>query len=108
MNPKNISAWNMKGLMNIIQHGPLSTLDKQIEDSKSSKIKTKNEMKNATKVIFENVAQLGIGHIDLEDIERLMGEDEAWKTMSLFEKGSESKRISKAAVKNWVVNTFRE
>ncbi|GLT62303.1 hypothetical protein SLA2020_349510 [Shorea laevis] len=98
----------MKGLMNIIRHGPLSTLDKHIEDSKSSKIKIENEAKNAAKGIFENVAQPRIGHIDLEDIERLMGKDEAWKIMSLFEKGSESKRISKSAVKNWVVNAFRE
>ncbi|GLT60730.1 hypothetical protein SLA2020_334850 [Shorea laevis] len=107
MNPKNISAWNMKRLMNIIQHGPLSTLDKQIKDSKSTKIKTKNEAKNAAKRIFENVAKPGSRHIDLEDIERFMGEDEARKTMSLFEKGSESKRLSESAVKNWVVNAFR-
>ncbi|GKU88643.1 hypothetical protein SLEP1_g2880 [Rubroshorea leprosula] len=108
MNPKNISAWNMKELLNIIQHGPFSTLDKQIEDSKSTKIKTENEVENAAKRIFENVAKPGIGYIDLEDIERFMGEDEARKTMRLFEKGSESKRISKLAVENWVVNAFWE
>ncbi|GLT44290.1 hypothetical protein SLA2020_181960 [Shorea laevis] len=108
MNPKNISAWNMKRLMNIIQHGPLSTLDKQMEDSKSTEIKTELEAKNAAKRIFENVAKPGFGHIDLEDIERFMGEDEALKTISLFENGSESKKISKLAVKNWVVNAFRE
>ncbi|GLU14762.1 hypothetical protein SLE2022_313130 [Rubroshorea leprosula] len=108
MNPKNISAWNMKRLMNIIQHGPLTTLDKQIKDSKSTEIKTEIEAKNAAKKIFENVAKPGFGHIDLEDIERFMGEDEALKTTSLFEKGSESKKISKSAVKNWVVNAFRE
>ncbi|GLT62315.1 hypothetical protein SLA2020_349630 [Shorea laevis] len=118
MNPKNLPAWNMKVLMNIIQHGPLSTLDKQIEDSKSTKIKTENEAKNTAKRIFENVAKPRIGyaldqfllhlHIDLEDIERFMGEDEARKTMSLFEKGYESKSISKSTVENWVVIAFRE
>ncbi|GLT65490.1 hypothetical protein SLA2020_379210 [Shorea laevis] len=108
MNPKNISAWNMKRLMNIIQHDPLSTLDKQIEDGKSTKIKTELEAKNVAKRIFENVAKLGFGNIDLEDIERFMGEDEALTTISLFENGSESKKISKLAVKNWVVNAFRE
>ncbi|GLU00262.1 hypothetical protein SLE2022_176420 [Rubroshorea leprosula] len=108
MNPKNISAWNMKRLMNIIQHSPLSTLDKQIKDSKSTKIKTKNEATNAAKRIFENVAKPGSGHIDLEDIERFMGEDEAQKTMSLFEEGSESKRINESAVEKWVVTAFRD
>ncbi|GKV53217.1 hypothetical protein SLEP1_g59753, partial [Rubroshorea leprosula] len=104
MNPKNVSAWNMKRLMNVIQHGQLSTLDKQIKDSKS----TENEAKNAAKRIFENVAKRGSGHIDLEDIKRFMGEYEAQKTMSLFEKGSESKGISKSAIKNWVVKAFEE
>ncbi|GLU00275.1 hypothetical protein SLE2022_176530 [Rubroshorea leprosula] len=104
MNPKNVSASNMKRLMNRIQHGQLSTLDKQIKDSKS----TVNEAKNAAKRIFENVAKLGSRHIDLEDIKRFMGEYEAQKTMSLFEKGSESKGISKSAIENWVVKAFEE
>ena len=36
---------------------------------------------------------------------RFMREDEALKTMSLFEGASESKKISKASLKNWVVRT---
>ena len=34
---------------------------------------------------------------------RFMREDEAAKTMNLFEGASEAERISKSALKNWVV-----
>ncbi|GKV02868.1 hypothetical protein SLEP1_g15251 [Rubroshorea leprosula] len=112
LNPKNVSAWNMKRLMNIIRHGALSTLDEQIQDStygdESTEIKSEYEAKIAARKIFQNVAKPGSKYLYLEDIERFMREDEALKTMSLFEGGSESKRISKSALKNWVVNAFRE
>lgn len=39
---------------------------------------------------------------------RFMREDEALKTMCLFEGANEGKGISKRALKNWVVNAFRE
>ena len=45
-------------------------------------------------------------YIDLEDIMRFMREDEALKTMSLFEGASQSGKISKSALKNWVVRTL--
>lgn len=40
----------------------------------------------------------------MEDIERFMREDEAEKTITLFEGALESKKISKKALKNWVVS----
>ncbi|GKV04245.1 hypothetical protein SLEP1_g16430 [Rubroshorea leprosula] len=93
LNPKNVSAWNMKRLMNIIGHGALSTLD---------------EAKIAAKKIFQNDAKPGSKYVYLKDISRFMRCDEASKTMSLFEGGSESKKISKSTLKNWVANAFRE
>ncbi|GLT62275.1 hypothetical protein SLA2020_349240 [Shorea laevis] len=112
LSPKNVSAWNMKRLMNIIRKGPLSTLDEQIQDSaygdESTEIRSEYEAKIAARKIFQNVAKPGSKYIYLEDIERFMRDDEALKTMSLFEGGSESKKISKSALKNWVVNAFRE
>ncbi|OMO74684.1 Mechanosensitive ion channel MscS [Corchorus capsularis] len=113
LNHKNISAWNMKRLMNIIRHGALSTLDEQIQDSthedeSATQIRSEYEAKVAARKIFQNVAQPGSRYIYLEDIERFLPEDEAMKTMSLFEGASESRRISKKALKNWVVNAFRE
>ncbi|KAK9944235.1 hypothetical protein M0R45_009812 [Rubus argutus] len=50
----------------------------------------------------------GSKHIYQEDLLRFMEEGEALKTMSLFEGASESRRISKTSLKNWVVNCFRE
>ncbi|KAG4166725.1 hypothetical protein ERO13_A13G151200v2 [Gossypium hirsutum] len=113
LNPKNVSAWNMKRLMNIIRHGALSTLDEQIQDStqedeSATQIRSEYEAKAAARKIFQNVAKPGSKYIYLEDIERFLPEDEALKTMSLFEGASESRRISKKALKNWVVNAFRE
>ncbi|GAV60685.1 MS_channel domain-containing protein [Cephalotus follicularis] len=112
-NPKNISAWNMKRLMTIVRHGALSTLDEQIrdstlEDESSKQIKSENEAKAAARKIFQNVAKQGSKFIYLDDLMRFLQEDESLKTMSLFEGASESKRISKSALKNWVVNAFRE
>ncbi|KAK8620417.1 hypothetical protein V6N13_066895 [Hibiscus sabdariffa] len=113
LNPKNVSAWNMKRLMNIIRHGALSTLDEQIqgsaqEDESATQIRSEYEAKVAARKIFRNVAKPGSKFIFLEDIERFLPDDEALKTMSLFEGASETQRINKKALKNWVVNAFRE
>lgn len=37
---------------------------------------------------------------------RFMREDEALKTLHLFEEGTEEKGINKRALKNWVVSNF--
>lgn len=41
----------------------------------------------------------------MDDLMRFMREDEAIKAMSLFEGASESQKISKSSLKNWVVST---
>ncbi|KAH7518351.1 hypothetical protein FEM48_Zijuj09G0162500 [Ziziphus jujuba var. spinosa] len=113
LNPKNVSAWNMKRLMNIVRHGSLTTLDEQIEDStrgdeKATQIISEVEAKAAAKKIFQNVAGHGSKHIYVQDLTRFLRDDEALRTMSLFEGASESGKISKTSLKNWVVNAFRE
>ncbi|CAK7351827.1 unnamed protein product [Dovyalis caffra] len=114
LNPKNVSAWNMKRLINIIRHGALSTLDEQIQNSNhgdeetATKIRSEFEAKTAARKIFTNVARPGSRYIYRDDIMRFMQEDEAIKAMSLFEGASESNKISKKCLKNWVVNAFRE
>ncbi|XP_010537696.1 PREDICTED: mechanosensitive ion channel protein 6-like [Tarenaya hassleriana] len=113
MNPKNVSAWRMKRLINMIRHGALTTLDEQIqgsnlEDDKGNQIRSELEAKLAARNIFRNVSKPGSKFIYLEDIVRFMPEDEAMKALSLFEGASESNRISKSCLKNWVVNAFRE
>ena len=113
LNPNNVSAWNMKRLMNMVRHGALTTLDEQILDSTvgdehATQIRSENEAKAAAKKIFQNVARRGCRFIHPEDLMRFMREDEAIKTLNLFEGASDSGRISKSALKNWVVNAFRE
>ncbi|KAK0581775.1 hypothetical protein LWI29_017782 [Acer saccharum] len=117
MNNKNISAWNMKRLVNMVRHGSLSTLDEKIwdgsahvnnEDDSAKQIRSEYEAKAAAKKIFLNVAHRGSKYIYFDDLLRFMEEDEALKTMSLFEGAAEHRRISKSSLKNWVVNAFRE
>ncbi|KAK4481376.1 hypothetical protein RD792_012263 [Penstemon davidsonii] len=113
LNQKNISAWNMKRLMNIVRKGVITTLDEKIqdatgEDEKMVQITSENQAKVAAKKIFVNVAKPGSKYIYPEDLMRFMRDDEVSKTMRLFEHGCEQKGISKRALKDWVVNAFRE
>ncbi|KAJ4889156.1 Mechanosensitive ion channel protein 7 [Raphanus sativus] len=113
MNHKNISAWNMKRLMKIVRHVSLTTLDEQMlestyEDESTRQIRSEKEAKSAARKIFKNVAQRGAKHIYVDDLIRFLREDEAMKTMGLFEGAPETRRISKSALKNWLVNAFRE
>ena len=68
MNTKNVSAWKMKRLMNVIRKGALSTLDEQIdtsthEDDKATQIRSEFEAKLAARKIFQNVAEPGSRYI---------------------------------------------
>lgn len=60
------------------------------------------------KKIFRNVAKPGAKYIGLEDLMRFLPEGEAMKAMGLFEGAQDSNRVTKAALKNWAVNVFRE
>ncbi|KAL8211508.1 hypothetical protein R6Q57_005945 [Mikania cordata] len=114
LNQKNISAWNMKRLMNIVRTGVLSTLDEQLvgttpdEDESAVQITSEKQAKVAAKKIFCNVAKQGSKRIYLVDLMRFLREDEALKAIRLFDGESVTKGISKGALKNWVVNVFRE
>jgi hypothetical protein len=60
----NISAWNMKRMINIIRHGALSTLDEHILDSDIKDdsllhIRSECQAKEAAKKIFQKVAKTG-------------------------------------------------
>ncbi|KAH9612440.1 hypothetical protein KSS87_022672 [Heliosperma pusillum] len=112
LNQKNISAWNMKRLMNIVRKGVVSTLDEQldsgVEDDNAVQIRSEKEAKAAAKRVFTNVAKERSKEICVEDLMRFLREDEANRTMQLFEGAGDGKGISKRALKNWVVNVFRE
>lgn len=113
LNPKNISAWNMKRLMNVVRHGSLVTLDEQIEDltnddESTKQIKSEHEAKLAARKIFKNVARPRSKYIYMNDIERFLREDEALKVMAVIAGSTDYERISKKDLKNWVVEAFRE
>lgn len=112
LNLKNISAWNMKRMVNII-HGPLSTLDEHIlnsnvEDEALLQIRSEFQAKEAAKRIFQYVAKPGSQYIYLEDVMRFMSKDKALKTMQLFGVVNENQGISKSSLRDWMVNAFRE
>ncbi|KMS95219.1 hypothetical protein BVRB_010900 [Beta vulgaris subsp. vulgaris] len=112
-NQKNVSAWNMKKLMNIARKGVLSTLDEQLdqrveEEDSALQIRSEKEAKAAAKRIFTNVAGPGSKHVHESDLMRFLREDEVHRTISQFEGAGDGKGISKRALKNWVVNVFRE
>ncbi|KAF5739314.1 putative Mechanosensitive ion channel domain-containing protein [Tripterygium wilfordii] len=113
MNQKNISAWNMRRMMNIIRHGALSTLDEQIlksdiKDESAFHIKSEFQAKEAAKKIFHNVAKPGSNCISLDDVMCFMGYEEALRAMSLFGAVRLNEEISKSALNNWIVNAFKE
>ncbi|KAK1618730.1 hypothetical protein QYE76_024247 [Lolium multiflorum] len=114
LNQKNVSAWNMKRLMKIVRFGTLTTMDEQIQqatgdgDESGTQIRSEYEAQVAAKKIFHNVAKPGSKYIYLADLMRFMRQEEAIKAMHLFEGAQEHCRVSKKALKNWVVNAFRE
>ncbi|URE40998.1 Late embryogenesis abundant protein [Musa troglodytarum] len=113
LNPKNISAWRMKKLMRIVRNGTLTTLDEQVlqecgEDDSVMQIRSEYEAKAAARNIFGNVAKPGAKYFYLVDLMRFMKEDEARKTMSMFEGANENNRVCRKSLKNWVVNAFRD
>ncbi|KAG8378008.1 hypothetical protein BUALT_Bualt08G0093400 [Buddleja alternifolia] len=113
LNQKNISAWNMKRLMNIVRKGVLSTIDEKTQggstcDDAAVLITSEDQANAAAKKIFINVAKRQSKYIYPKDLMRFMREEEVLRTMRLFEDGSERKGISEQALNNWVVNAFRE
>ncbi|URE27363.1 Mechanosensitive ion channel [Musa troglodytarum] len=104
LNPKNISAWRMKKLVRIVRRGTLTTLDEQAlqgsgEDDSLMQIRSEYEAKAAARNIFKNVARPGAKYIYLVDLMRFMNEDEAIKTMSLFEGAQEKNRVNRKSMR---------
>ncbi|XP_071688833.1 mechanosensitive ion channel protein 8-like [Rutidosis leptorrhynchoides] len=112
LNHDNVSAWNMKRLMKIIRNGSLTTLDEHLHgtyyDETGTEIRSEIEAKRAARNIFMNVTRSRSKFIYLDDLMRFLREDEAIKTLSLLVASPDDERVGKRALKNWVVNVFRE
>ncbi|KAG5523854.1 hypothetical protein RHGRI_030749 [Rhododendron griersonianum] len=94
----------MKTLVKIVRKGVLSTLKAKI--NVSPQITSEAQARAAAKKIFFNVAKPGSKCIYMEDLLCFLREDEASKTMTLLQGGTECKEISKRTLKNWVINIF--
>ncbi|XP_078157617.1 mechanosensitive ion channel protein 10-like [Carex rostrata] len=112
MSQEKVSAWTMKGLINVIRSSHLSTLSDEIEnfedgeEQKDKKINSEWEAKAAAFRIFKNVAKPGYRYIEEEDLLRFLSKDEVEIVMPMFEGATETGKIKKSALKNWVIKAY--
>ncbi|KAJ4708810.1 Mechanosensitive ion channel protein [Melia azedarach] len=110
-----ISAWTMKGLINVISGSGLSTISNTLEsyadeegEQKDKEITSEWEAKAAGYQIFRNVAKPGSKYIEEEDLLRFMKKEEVDNVLPLFEGAAETRKIKRSTFKKWVVNVYCE
>ncbi|KAJ4708806.1 Mechanosensitive ion channel protein [Melia azedarach] len=115
MKQEKISAWTMKGLINVISGSGLSTISNRLEtyadeegEKKDKEITSEWEAKASAYQIFGNVAKSGSKYIEEEDLLRFMKKEEVDNVLPLFEGAAEARRIERSTFKNWVVNVYFE
>ncbi|XP_020190776.1 mechanosensitive ion channel protein 10 [Aegilops tauschii subsp. strangulata] len=114
MKQERISAWTMKGLITAIRSSRLSTISQSIEsfhefdetEQKDKEITSEWEAKAAANAIFKNVARPGYKHIEELDLLRFFNREEAALVLPMFEGASETGKIKRSALKNWVVSAY--
>ncbi|XVF48926.1 hypothetical protein PTKIN_Ptkin03bG0227600 [Pterospermum kingtungense] len=115
MKQEKVSAWTMKGLINVISGSGLSTIANYIEDvddeeneQKDKEITSEWEAKAAAYRIFKNVAKPGSKYIEEDDLLRFMKKEEVDNVLPLFEGAAETGKIKRSTLKNWLVNVYLE
>ncbi|KAJ9687983.1 hypothetical protein PVL29_013955 [Vitis rotundifolia] len=111
-----VSAWTMKGLIQVIRGSGLTTISNALDDSvdddggeqKDKEITNEWEARNAASRIFMNVAKPHTKYIDEEDLLRFMKKEEVDNVLPLFEGTSETRKIKRSSLKKWVVNVYLE
>ncbi|XP_047147393.1 mechanosensitive ion channel protein 10-like isoform X2 [Vigna umbellata] len=107
MKPEKVSAWTMKGLINVIKSSGLSTIsyapDEDENYQKDNEINSEWEAKAAAYRIFGNVAKPGHIYIDKDDLLRFMKNEEVENLLPLFEGAVETRRIKRKSLKNWLL-----
>ncbi|XP_056691621.1 mechanosensitive ion channel protein 10-like [Spinacia oleracea] len=114
-NQENVSAWTMKGLINVVRKTKLSIISDRIEFGEddniveqNKEIKTEWQAKVAAVKIFKNVAKPGYEYIEEEDLLRFMKMDEINKVIPLVDGFTETGKIKELALEKWVVNAYLE
>ncbi|KAJ9673430.1 hypothetical protein PVL29_023161 [Vitis rotundifolia] len=110
---RNVSAWNMKILMDKVHYRGLSTLDELILHlgiGNECPLEEKNGCRatKAAEKILKDIAASDPQYIYLGDLVRFMSESDAKKTMECIGGRAECDKISKATLKNWVVSAIKE
>ncbi|KAJ7979269.1 Mechanosensitive ion channel protein [Quillaja saponaria] len=110
-----VSAWTMKGLINVIRNSRLSTISNTLEDideedgeQKDEEITSEWAAKAAAYRIFRNLAKPGNKYIDGEDLLRFMKKEEVDNVLQLFEGAVETGTFRRKTLKNWLVNVYLE
>ncbi|XP_056166698.1 mechanosensitive ion channel protein 10-like [Syzygium oleosum] len=110
-----VSAWTMKGLINVISVSGLSTLAESLEQSDDEEAKQQDreitnewEARAAAYQIFRNVAKPGSKFIEEEDLLRFMKKEDVDNVIPLFPEAVETRKIRRSSLKNWLVNVYLE
>ncbi|XP_020110463.1 mechanosensitive ion channel protein 10-like isoform X1 [Ananas comosus] len=113
MDQEKVSAWTMRGLINVIRTSELTTISNTIENfdeegwkQKDREINSEWEAKAAAYRIFKNVAKPDHKYIDEEDLMRFLSKEEVESVLPMFEGAAETRKIKKSALKNWVVKAY--
>ncbi|KAL8166576.1 hypothetical protein V2J09_008075 [Rumex salicifolius] len=109
-----VSAWTMKGLIQVVRSTGLTTISNTLDDDNdddgstqtSKEITSEWEAKVEAYKIFKNVAKPGHTYIEEEDLLRFMKKEEADNVLPLFEGATETGKIKRSALTKWVVNAY--
>ncbi|XP_056176829.1 mechanosensitive ion channel protein 10-like [Syzygium oleosum] len=114
INQGKVSAWMMKGLIDVISRSGLSMGrlnhgdDDEEGEKQESKISSEWGAKDAAYQIFRNVAKPGYKYIEEEDLLHFMKKADADNAFLLFEGATETGKITRSSLKKWLVKVYQE
>ncbi|ONK66847.1 uncharacterized protein A4U43_C06F12650 [Asparagus officinalis] len=98
MKQEKVSAWTMKGLVNVISASGLSTISNSIDESfqeeEQREITSEWEAKLAANRIFKNVARPAYKYINTEDLRRFLSREELEYLLPFFEGAAETEEMN--------------
>ncbi|KAI3410648.1 Mechanosensitive ion channel protein [Psidium guajava] len=113
-----ISAWTMKGLVNVISDSSLGTstlvgsLDQCCDEDgehQNTEITSQSEAMAAADEIFKNVTKKsGHEYIEEKDLLRFMKKADVDKFIHLVHGAAKTRRIDRSSLKDWLVSVYLE
>ncbi|XP_030551925.1 mechanosensitive ion channel protein 10-like [Rhodamnia argentea] len=113
-----ISAWTMKGLVNVISDSSLGTstlvgsLDQCCDEDaeqQNTEITSQSEAMAAADEIFKNVTKKsGHEYIEEKDLLRFMKKEDVDKFIHLVHGAAKTRRIYRSSLKDWLVSVYLE